>query len=288
MILLAPVLVNGQYNPQFSQLIKTLEFVNPGYNASKDLAAATLLYRNQWTGFDGAPQTMAANIHVPVNAWHAGFGTNVLSETRGLISHTNLDLSACVDVKATSTSYLAFGLSGGIEMKRIDMDRAVYSDEIPYTADQYNNNTVHAGIGLNYFTPKLHLGASMHYSRLDGVRHQQNEFYSFFLNGSYLIPVHDDWVLKPALLFKTWGGYTDLDAGLFVLFKDIVWGGVSYRLGDALIFFADLKITEMFRLGYSYDVGLRGVADFNYGSHEIRLEITMPRPKKKFERMALL
>ncbi|MCF8359352.1 MAG: PorP/SprF family type IX secretion system membrane protein [Prolixibacteraceae bacterium] len=282
-----PLFTLGQFNPQLSQLIKTLEFINPGYNASKDLASATLLYRNQWTGFEGAPQTMAANINVPVNKWHTGFGVNTLVETRGLITHSNIDLTACVDVKVTNTSYLAFGLSGGAELRRIDMDRAIYRGEQDYTATDYNDENIHAGVGLNYFTPKLHLGASMHYSQLDGNRYAQNEFYSFYVNGSYLIPVHDNWVLKPSALFKTWGGYNDIEAGLFVLFKDIVWGGISYRLNDALVFFADVKITDMFRLGYSYDLGLRDVADFNYGSHEIRIEFTMPRPQKKFERMAL-
>ncbi|MBN1926798.1 MAG: PorP/SprF family type IX secretion system membrane protein [Prolixibacteraceae bacterium] len=286
-LVIAPLFTLGQFNPQLSQLIKTLEFINPGYNASKDLASATLLYRNQWTGFEGAPQTMAANINVPVNKWHMGFGANTLVESRGLITHSNIDLTACVDVKVTNTSYMAFGLSGGAELRRIDMGRAVYMGEQDYSAAEYNGENVHAGIGLNYFSPKLHLGASMHYSQLDGNRYAQNEFYSFYVNGSYLIPVHDNWVLKPAVLFKTWGGYSDLDAGLFVLFKDIVWGGISYRLGDALVFFADFKITDMFRLGYSYDLGLRSVSDFNYGSHEIRIEFTMPRPQKKFERMAM-
>ena len=39
-ISLLPFITKGQYIPQFSQLLKTLEFVNPGYNASKNTASA--------------------------------------------------------------------------------------------------------------------------------------------------------------------------------------------------------------------------------------------------------
>ena len=287
LIAIVPLFSKGQYNPQLSQLIKTLEFVNPGYNASKDMPSATLLYRNQWTGFEGAPQTMAANINVPVNKWHTGFGLNSMIETHGLTNHSNLDLTACVDVKVTNASYLAFGLSGGAELRRINMERAVYLNAPPYSADNYNSENIHTALGLNYFSQKLHLGASMHYSQLNLNRYAQNELYSFYVNGSYLIPLNEILVMKPAFLFKTWGGYNDFDIGIFMLFKDVIWGGISYRLGDALIFFADIKITDMFRLGYSYDLGLRKISDFNYGSHEIRLEFNMPRAKKKFDRMAL-
>lgn len=284
---IVPFIAKGQFNPQLSQLIKTLEFVNPGYNASKDLPSVTLLYRNQWTGFEGAPQTMATNINVPINKWHTGFGVNSLIETHGLINHSNIDLTACVDVKVSNNSYLGFGLSGGAELRRIDMERAVYFNAPSYSAEQYNSENMHTALGLNYFTPKLHLGASMHYSQLDANRYTQNEQYSIYVNGSYLVPIEQNLVLKPAVLFKTWGGYSALDAGLFLLYKDLVWGGISYRLNDALIFFADVKISKMFRLGYSYDIGMHQVSDFNYGSHEIRLEFNIPKPEKKFDRMAL-
>lgn len=287
LIVLLPTFGFCQYIPQFSQLIKTLEFVNPGYNASKDLASAVILHRNQWTGFEGAPKTYALNLNVPVNKWHTGFGSNIVVETRGLITQTNADLTACVDVKVTSSSYIAFGLAMGVESKRIDISRAVWYGNLLYTADMYNCNNIHTGIGLNYFSPKMHFGGSMHFTQLKGSYYNSNEFYSLYLNGSYLYNLDADWALKPSAMFRYFGGYGDLDYGLFVLYKDIVWAGITNRLGQALIFFADVKVTDFMRVGYSYDVAISSKNTINYGSHEIRIELNLPRKSKTFERLAV-
>ncbi|MBN2263402.1 MAG: PorP/SprF family type IX secretion system membrane protein [Prolixibacteraceae bacterium] len=284
LLIIVPLMSKGQYNPQLSQLIKTLEFVNPGYNASKDQASATLLYRKQWMGLEGAPQTMAANINIPINKWHTGFGANALVETFGLTTFSNIDLTACVDVKVSNSSYLTFGLSGGAEIRRIDMERAKYMGDPPFLANQFDDEYLHAGFGLNYFTPSLHLGASAHYSQLKGLRYTNNEPLSVFLNGSYLISIHPDWALKPSMLFKTWGGYSNLDAGVFALYRDILWFGASYRTSKALIFFADIKISNSIRLGYSFDTGLWSSSAFRHNSHEIRLDFTIPRAERTFER----
>jgi hypothetical protein len=65
------------------------------------------------------------------------FGANVLAETRGLIIKRCGQLNACVDVKLSTLSFMTFGLSAGIETKRIDMERAVYLGA-PFAADEYN------------------------------------------------------------------------------------------------------------------------------------------------------
>jgi type IX secretion system PorP/SprF family membrane protein len=287
LIALLPALGFCQYTPQFSQLIKTLEFINPGYNASKDLPGAVLLHRNQWSGFEGAPKTYAINVNVPVNRWHTGFGINSVVETHGLITQTNADVTACVDVKVTPFSYLAFGLAAGLESKMIDIDRAVWYGDLPYTADKYNSNTIHTGIGLNYFTPELHLGASMHFTQLKGNYYNNNESVSLYLNGSYLFNLNDDWALKPSAMFRYFAGDADLDYGVFVLYKDIVWAGITNRLGKAFIFFADFKVTNFMRIGYSFDASIGSLRTLSYGSHEIRIELNLPGKSKTFERLAV-
>ncbi len=292
---LLPISSFGQYIPQFSQLIKTIEFVNPGYNASKDHTSIILLHRNQWTGFEGAPQIYALNAYVPINQWHTGVEMNLYTEKIGLRTQIDLDLGANVDVKLSSLSYLTFGLTGGMESKMYDFTKAIWADEgTPYSSD-YTRTLFHASTGINLFAQNLHLGASMYYTHLEGKYHSVNERFSYFLNGSYLIPIAKDWALKPSFLVKMFyltdkiKDYDpiDLDYGLFVLYKDWVWLGVANRLDHALIFMADFKVTNLFRLGYSYDYPISKDADFKYGSHEIRLEFNIPRKKKTFERLIL-
>lgn len=282
--MLIVIIGRSQYIPQFSQLIKTLEFVNPGYNASKTDPTATLLYRNQWTGFPGAPKTYATNINIPVNKWHTGFGMNLVAETRGLITQTDAALSACVDVKASSTSYLTFGLNMGFESKMIDMDRAVYLGET-FSAEDYNQLNFYTGIGLNLFARDLHVGAALHYTPNNGSYYQGNETFSIYLNGSYLFNLSDDWSLKPSFIYRHYASNNDLDLGVFALYKDLIWFGVADRINSALIFYVDIKITQYMRFGYSYDMGISGINGLNYGSHEVSLKFTLPSHAKQFERM---
>lgn len=283
--ILFPLFSRGQYIPQFSQLIKTLEFVNPGYNASKDHSSIILLHRNQWTGFEGAPQAYALNVHLPINKWHAGVEMNLYTEMLGLRTQADFDLGMNVDIKLSSLSYLTFGLTGGMESKMYDFTHAIWADDdIPYSSD-YTQNLFHASTGINLFAQNLHFGGSMFYTHFNGNNYKMNERFSFYLNGSYLIPVAKDWALKPSCLVRMFYGQTDIDYGLFVLFKDWVWLGVANRLDHALIFMADFKVTNLFRLGYSYDYSISKDVDFKYNSHEIRLEFNIPRKKKTFERI---
>ena len=49
--------LKAQQDGQFSQyMFNTLAF-NPAYAGSAEILNATALYRAQWVGFDGAPQT---------------------------------------------------------------------------------------------------------------------------------------------------------------------------------------------------------------------------------------
>ena len=281
-----PILGNAQYIPQFSQLIKTLEFVNPGYNASKDVSSVVMLHRNQWTGFEGAPKSYALNLHLPINKWHAGAGINLLNETTGLVTQTNADFQANVDVQIGHISYLTFGLSAGLEMKRYDLDRADYMDSgSPITGD-YNGNNFHTAVGVNYFTNALHLGASMHYSQLS-YQADFGDHMAWYANASYLVDIHPDWMLKPALMYRQFADWNDFELSASVLYKDLFWGGISYRLKNAVILFADVKVAEFLRVGYSYDFSANGIANMNNDTHEFRIELIIPRKKRDFERVAI-
>jgi hypothetical protein len=47
----------AQFEPQFTQYMFNEMFINPAYAGSREQVAATMLYRNQWVGLEGAPKT---------------------------------------------------------------------------------------------------------------------------------------------------------------------------------------------------------------------------------------
>ncbi|WP_410879238.1 type IX secretion system membrane protein PorP/SprF, partial [Myroides sp. DW712] len=55
--LLSSLEVHAQQNPQYTQYMYNMSVVNPAYAGSKDAVSMGALYRKQWAGFDGAPET---------------------------------------------------------------------------------------------------------------------------------------------------------------------------------------------------------------------------------------
>ena len=58
--------VNAQQDPQYTQYMYNMNIINPAYTGSTEGLAVGALYRSQWVGLDGGPETFTFNIHSPV------------------------------------------------------------------------------------------------------------------------------------------------------------------------------------------------------------------------------
>ena len=58
--------VLGQQDPQFTQNFANKLYNNPGYAGMNGAICATVIGRQQWLGFDGAPRTGLISIHSPI------------------------------------------------------------------------------------------------------------------------------------------------------------------------------------------------------------------------------
>ena len=58
--------VFGQQDAQYTQYMYNTVSVNPGYAGSRGHLSIAALYRNQWVGLDGAPETQPLNLHTPL------------------------------------------------------------------------------------------------------------------------------------------------------------------------------------------------------------------------------
>ena len=53
---------SAQQDPMVSQYMFNGLYLNPAYAGSHDYWSSTLSYRNQWVGFEGAPETEIAAV----------------------------------------------------------------------------------------------------------------------------------------------------------------------------------------------------------------------------------
>ena len=81
--LIAPSLcVYAQQDAQFTQYMSNKIFLNPAFAGEKGAICLTGIYRHQWTGFEGNPQTQNFNVDMPVNFLHGGIGLSVTNDKK--------------------------------------------------------------------------------------------------------------------------------------------------------------------------------------------------------------
>ncbi len=69
---------------------------NPAFAGSVGAICATGLVRQQWVGFDGAPQTYSINISSPVNALHGGVGASIYQDQLGPQKEIGVKINVCL------------------------------------------------------------------------------------------------------------------------------------------------------------------------------------------------
>lgn len=66
-ILLISLTASAQQDPQYTQYMYNMNVVNPAYAGLKESLSVTTLFRQQWSGLEGAPTTFTLSGHSPVN-----------------------------------------------------------------------------------------------------------------------------------------------------------------------------------------------------------------------------
>jgi type IX secretion system PorP/SprF family membrane protein len=114
-------------------------------------------------------------------------------------------------------------------------------------------------------------------AQIRGQRH-------YYFMGGYNLDLGNGIVLQPAAMVKTDLVTTQLDINAAATYNNQIWGGVTYRVYDALAVMAGYQITKDLRATYSYDLTTSSLANSSSGSHEIMMSycftIEIP-PKEK-------
>jgi type IX secretion system PorP/SprF family membrane protein len=131
-----------------------------------------------------------------------------------------------------------------------------------------------AGLGLYLSSNQYFIGvsvthlnqASIKFSDLAStylVRH-------YYLMGGYNIKLSDPlFELRPSFLFKSDLASWQLDINTNIVFNDRFWGGITYRVQDAIALLMGMEMENGLRFGYSFDLVTSALARNGFASHEI-------------------
>ena len=276
--------IYSQQDPQYTQYMYNMHIVNPAYAGSEGTLNIGLLHRTQWVGLDGAPKTTVAAINAPIKK-NIGLGLSVFADEIGPVKEQNAFVDVSYTIQTSDYGNLAFGLKGGFTFLDAKLSTLDLGDDIPDDVfdNDINDSYANFGAGAFYYTDHFYAGLSMpnmlnqfHLNRKGGIISSASEKMHYYLTSGYVFDLNDNLKLKPSVLLKgVEGAPLSIDLAGNVLINNKFELGVSWRIDDSINALMNVEVARGFRIGYAYDYTLSNLGDFNSGSHEIIILITI-------------
>jgi type IX secretion system PorP/SprF family membrane protein len=276
--------VLSQQDPLSSQYMFNTLTYNPGVAGTSGMICATALNRQQWVGFTGAPATTVFNISAPVSLFGIKSGVGLVVESDKIGFDKNINLSASYSYLMNfGPGKLGIGLNMGMLNTTLTPNWQIPLGDnfTPASGDPLIPETKEsivafdAGLGLYYKTDKYYASLSVTHINQPKLKFIKGNPYisrHYYLTGGYSLQLPNPSLeLLPSLFAFSDGKVVQFTLTSLVRYNKKVWGGVSYRAGDALIGIVGLELFNGIRLGYSYDFTISDMGKTSSGTHEFMI-----------------
>jgi len=275
--------VNAQQDPQVSMNKYNILPINPGFAGSNGAICASVLYRNQWIGFDGAPKTMIFSADIALPEFNSGAGINVMSDNVGFEKNTYFNLNYAYHLQVGGGD-LGIGIGLGIINKSIDgewvtPDKLQGIQQNPYAdpAIPHSESKIvfDANFGLFYRAPddKVYGGISTTHLTQPQIKFESGKLpymrrHYYLTVGSFIEMPDKNWGLWPSAFIKLDGSTAQYDLNLLVEYRRQFRGGLSYRFGDAFVLMLGYTTQSNITFGFAYDLTISKLRTYEKGSLE--------------------
>ncbi|MCT4613657.1 MAG: type IX secretion system membrane protein PorP/SprF [Marinifilaceae bacterium] len=271
--------VKAQQDPQFSQNMFNMQSVNPAYVGIHDGMVASVLGRRQWVGFDNAPNTSVFSFSMPIEILRQknGIGLNIISDRLGFENKTFIK---CNYAYPLSTKYgiIHLGLNFGLYNNNIEAqwyvpagdDFTSPQDDLGTSSTDEGKMALDLGLGAFLENEKYYIGLSISHINKPETKYGDNlALYldrHYYLMCGYRVFVDPKIELQPSLFYKTNISSGQFDVNLNCRYNKKYFGGVSYRVKDAVSMIGGFVFKSAVQLSYSYDISMSRIKK---PSHEI-------------------
>ena len=309
-LLLAP-LAGAQDLPIYSQYLFNKYLINPAVAGSDGYTSINMTTRQQWTGYQGAPQTYSLSmqgrllkqkylirdnlfnkkIFRPHTEGKVGLGGTVYSDINGLVRRTGFSTSYAYHIWLQGGTQLSFGLAFTGYHYKIDQRQIQFEDP----DEPWMNTDFRKGI----FVPDFNFGAYL-LNRKFAIGFSAQELMegfikagslayrdlkiqrSYYLFGNYDIEPDNKTLIQPSLLLKMSEQLRpQADIGITYSYDNRIWIGTTFRTGSAIIANVGVRRDRLF-FGYSFDFTLQSIQMSTYGSHEFIMAVRFGDTPRKY------
>ena len=152
----------AQQDAQYTQYMYNTINVNPAYAGSRGVLSIFGLYRTQWVGLDGAPQTGAFSVNSPIANSNLGVGLSFVNDRIGPTNENTISADLSYTIRTSETYKLSFGVKGTANLFNLDPSKLnPQHTNDPLLQDLNNDLSPNVGAGVYLHSDKLYLGASV-------------------------------------------------------------------------------------------------------------------------------
>lgn len=296
---------------QYSQYMITKSLLNPAAAGIQGKFNADVGYRNQWSGFEGAPSSFffAGNyvlgkhhkrrhykdhairvsnpdlfkVHDTTSAFKHVIGAYTLNNITGPMNTTTAygTYTYHIPIDEFQLSLGAAVGMGNLKLNVNEIEVEQQNDDLYQAYVNGNANTTYfdMSLGIMFYSHNFFIGYSA-----NGIAPNKVQFGSesidaqlnthHYFSAGAKFPLGQNLYLKPSVLTRAVSGApVSYDFNLLADYKDIFWLGATYRNKDAVIFMGGVTFNRHYLLAYSFDLTLSELKNYNSGTHEIILGI---------------
>lgn len=297
--------VYSQQVPLYSQYMVNKFLLNPAATSYEGDAVINLNSRNQWVGYDGAPNTQMITSEFRLNELltknkrqgkyafsgrksrgmgqgNTALGGGLFTDNNGRIRNTGFCIAYAYHIP-----FRYFQISMGLTFVGSQTGINVTPEDLvnggdPLIAGKRNFFSPDFNVGLFLTSKKYYFGVSA-IRLFEGyfkLGYENNENFrmlrQYYVMGGYKFDVNSSLKVEPSLLFSSnANAQLTLDANVKVHLLDLYWVGVSYRTTGAAVIMIGGNI-DRYHFGYAFDYLFTNISQVSKnGSHELVLGMTL-------------
>lgn len=298
--------VKAQQDAQLSQYMWNPYILNPAVAGTLGNYQVRFNSRFQWTGINDAPQTYQISAYGPDVRQRMGWGAQLYSDILGPINTTGFLLSYAYNIQLSEMFSLSGGLSlGGLQFKLdgTKLDGGDLLNHYDLRGDWINDPALlqstissfapDANLGLYLYSSNMHFGISAQHlfgSKLNfnnesiGINRLRQNLY---FTAGYIYPINRELAIEPTLLAKFMSGAPLVpEVNCKVKYRmeyrrveSELWGGLSFRYGDAAALMFGIVYEKKYLFGYSFDWSYTQLGRYTNGTHEVMVGVLFDKIK---------
>lgn len=296
----------AQQAPQYSLFALNPYAYNPAFAGLENTLIATGVYRRQWSGLEGAPETQHVNAHLPLSAWHSGVGIKIENDVIGAHRTTQGSAAFNYQLEVGRNTVLSAGFGVGFLQYSLDgaklrTPEGVYPSSgsgtfshndpnLPEGAVSAGTTVIEAGLCLQ--SEGLVVGAAIQpvfAPLLTAPSEDKKNSFSikavphYLLHGAYHFHLNQSLEFNPSVMVKTDLKKTQAEISAIFRWRENIFGGASFRgfgnkSREAASILGGFRLNEKTTLGYAFDIPLAPLSNVQRGSHELLLRYSLNKP----------